>query len=221
MYMKTVLITGGSRGIGKATVEAFCKEGYRVITTSTNGTFSYDHENMITHAYDQSDPASIRAFIDWIKEDGYKIDVLVNNAGIMLDWKIDYVDMEILKKTFAVNLYGLIDFTEQLLEYISEQGLIVNLSSGLGALGADLGTLAPAYSITKAGVNMYTKKLQARIADSGRKVVAYEPGWVQTDMGGPEAPRTVDGPAADLLALATNPELTGGLFYNKDGVREW
>lgn len=219
---KTVLITGGSRGIGRATAEKFLTKGYTVIATSTSGEFSFSHENMITHTYDQSDAGSIAKFVSWIKEHEHKIDILINNAGILLDWTIDCVDIEILKKTMSVNVYGLIDLTEQLLNHISKDGLIINISSGLGALNASMGTMAPAYSITKAGVNMYTKKLHAKIASEGKTAISYEPGWVKTDMGGTDAPRTPDEPANDLFTLASqDPKPAGGLFYNTNGVRDW
>ncbi len=219
---KTILITGGSRGIGRATTEKLCSEGYKVIATSTSGEFEYEHENLTTHKYNQADASSIEEFINWLKQEKLDIDVLVNNAGIMLDWQKDSVDVEILKKTMEVNLYGLITLTEGLLEILTQDGLIINISSALGALGADMGTMTPAYSIAKVGVNMYTKKLHAKVHSKGISVISYEPGWVKTDMGGEQAPRTVDEPAEELYDLITqNPKPKSGLFYNGEGVREW
>lgn len=218
----TVLITGGSRGIGRATAEKFLEEGHQVIATSTSGEFEYSHDNLITHKLDQSDSKSIHAFAKWLDTEGHKVDVLINNAGIMLDWTIGDIKMDLLRKTFEVNLFGLIDLTESILGSMKKDGLIISMSSGLGSLTADMGTLAPTYSITKTAVNMYTKKLQARIAESGLTAISYEPGWVKTDMGGADAPREVSGPAQDLYKLATqSPRPQGGLFYNTDGVREW
>lgn len=219
---QTILITGGSRGIGRATTEKFLENGYRVIATSTSGTFDYTHKNLITHVYDQANPKSIKEFVAWLKEEDYKIDVCINNAGIMLDWTIDTVEIEILRKTMEVNLFGLVDFTQQVLDMMNKNSLIINIASGLGAMNDDMGTTSPSYSITKVSVNMYTKKLHAKIHENGISVISYEPGWVKTDMGGEAAPREVGEPAQDLFNLATKSEKPqSGLFYNSDGVRDW
>lgn len=219
---KTILITGGSRGIGRATAEKFLENGWTVISTSTSGEFDYSHKNLITHKYDQSNSKSISDFVSWFSKEGYKIDVLINNAGIMLDWMDSLVDIATLRKTAEVNLFGLVELTENILGYVNEGGLIINISSGLGALGEDMGTLAPTYSITKAGLNMYTKRLNSRVVSEGISVISYEPGWVKTDMGGEQAPREVGEPAKELYDLATmDPKPEGGLFYNGDGVRSW
>lgn len=219
---KTILITGGSRGIGKATTKMFLENGYKVISTSTTGDFEYEHENLVTYKYDQADSKSIKEFVNQLENEKYIIDVLINNAGIMLDWTSDSVKEDIFDKTITANLKGLITLTQKLLSLMSKNSLIINMSSSLGSFADELGTLAPAYSISKAGVNMYTKKLHAKISEDGLSVISYEPGWVKTDMGGEGAPREVNEPAEDLYKLATqDPKPKSGLFYNCEGIRDW
>lgn len=219
---KTILITGGSRGIGKATAKKFLENNYKIITTSTSGKLDYSHEDLTVYKYDQGDTQSVKKLAEDLNKVGFKIDVLINNAAIMLDWQLDQVDTKVLDKTLAVNLQGLIDLTQDLLGIMNQDGLIINVSSALGALTEEMGTTAPAYSISKAALNMYTRKLHAKVNEAGLSVISYEPGWVKTDMGGQQAPREVGEPAEELYKLSTqDPRPKSGLFYNGDGVREW
>ena len=160
--MKTVVITGISRGIGKALTHKFLKEGYKVIGTSTSGKTDIKNSNLEVVKLDLSQPPSIKAATGKIVTKTPTISILINNAGVGLDEMNEEIDMAILRKTLRVNLIGLIDFTEQLLPHIPKGGKIINTSSVMGSLTADIGDDVldcPSYRISKTAVNMYTKTL--------------------------------------------------------------
>lgn len=220
--MKNILITGGSRGIGKATAQKFLDENYKVLVTSTSGDIDYSDENLKNYQLDLSDENSISTLVSDLKRENINIDVLINNAGIVVNRHSPNVSIKSLRENLEVNLIGTVNLTEQLISVINENGVIVNISSGLGSLNEDFGTYWPEYRITKAALNMYTRSLYSRsdLVSNNIKVYSYEPGWVKTDMGGSSAPRTPGQPAQEIFELV-NSNNESGLFYNGDGVRSW
>lgn len=109
--MKSIVITGASRGIGRATAEKFLAEGWRVIGTYFSTPPSIAADNFIAVALDQGSPESIQYAVETIKKTAPSIDALVNNAAVLLDAREDAPDIEKIKKTFDVNLFGIIDLT--------------------------------------------------------------------------------------------------------------
>jgi len=220
--MKTVLITGASRGIGKALAQKFLNSGYFVIGTSTKGVADYLNENLKLFQLDLSKPESIKSCAEKISKFGKKIDILVNNAGMLVEEEVDepQININFLRKTLEVNLIGTIDFTEQVIDLINEGGQIINISSRAGSLGSDSYTLNyPAYRISKAGINMFTKILAHRLMGKV-KVSSVHPGSVRTDMGGDEADLEPDEVAEDLFKLA-NSNVETGQFWFKGEKFPW
>ncbi|MCA9302191.1 SDR family NAD(P)-dependent oxidoreductase [candidate division WWE3 bacterium] len=215
--MKNILITGGSRGIGKATVKRFLGSGYEVITTSTSGKSEYRN----TYQLDLSDSNSISDFAKSLSEKNTKIDVLINNAAMAEEGE-DFVVIESLRKTLEVNLIGVIDLTQKILPLINDSGVIINISSQMASLTCDLGFDYPSYRISKNAINMYTICLSEHpnIKKRGVKVYSFDPGWVKTDMGGPDAEREPEEVAEELLQLVESGSKTG-LFYKGTEAREW
>lgn len=216
--MKNVLITGVSRGMGRAFAEKFLSEGWRVMGTSTSGRYPMVHEHLRVYKLDISDPEGVQKFVDEIKKTGEKIDVLINNAGIYLNETFPMKRKE-LQKTLDVNLIGLIDLTEKLTPFINDGGCIINMSSGAGSI-TEFEDGYPAYSISKVGVNMYTRNLA--VALKNRKIIisAFDPGWVRTDMGGSDATRDPSEPAEEMYTLATS-KVDSGYFWHKGKKRNW
>src|ERR1035437_8202735 len=132
--MKNVLITGISKGIGKALTQKFLEEGYFVIGTSTSGEVDYSNENLLVYTLELSSPESIKKCVDTIVQSGKKIDILINNAGVLLDEDETTVIAEKLRQTLAINLIGPVDFTEQLVSFVNKGGHIVNISSSAGSI---------------------------------------------------------------------------------------
>ncbi|MBI4256528.1 SDR family NAD(P)-dependent oxidoreductase [Candidatus Uhrbacteria bacterium] len=215
--MKTVLVTGVDKGIGHALMETFLAEGYFVI-----GTFFSDrpkiHEHFKDFALDLGKPESIASCTMAITNFGKNIDILINNAGILADEEETQIVVEKLRKTLEVNLIGAIDFTQRLLPLLSEDAHIVNISSTAGSLEL-VGKVShfmghyPAYKISKAALNMYTRTLALELKDRGIIVSSVHPGWTKTDMGGEEAELTPTQAAKDLYRLAVSKPESGGFWF--------
>lgn len=221
--MKTVVITGVSRGIGEALAKKFLNERYKVIGTSTIGKAKINNTNLQLIKLDLSDVSNIKKAGKTILNQAQKIDILINNAGMSADEKLGEMDINVLRKNLEVNLIGLIYFTETLLPHISRKGQIVNTSSVMGSLTADLSDIEldyPAYRISKTAVNMYTKTLASRVKKREITVSSVHPGWVKTDMGGEGATREPEEAAKEIFKLATTPHETG-LFWFDNSKFAW
>ncbi len=217
--MKTVLITGIGKGIGKALAEKFLAEGFDVLGTVYAGS-AWDAEHLQTFTLDLSSPESITECVRAIGETGKKIDILVNNAGGLFDEDETVVVVDKLRKTLEVNLIGTIDFTEHVLPLMNTGGHIVNISSTAGSLQrAEFPSASheplhyPAYKISKAALNMYTRTLALRLQDAGVSVSSVHPGWVKTDIGGDEADLTPTEAAEGIYAVAVSQRDTGGFWF--------
>jgi len=221
--MKTVVITGVSRGIGEALANKFLQEGYGVIGTSTSGKSKINSPNLMMIKLDLSDTVSIKKAGKDIKNTTANIDILMNNAGISADEELGKIDINVLRKNLEVNLIGLIAFTELLLPIISQNGHIINMSSIMGSLTIKLGNSEldfPAYRISKTAINMYTKTLASRVKGRGIIVSSVHPGWVKTDMGGKDATKEPTEAANEIYKLAITPHETG-LFWHDNKICSW
>lgn len=220
--MKIVVITGASRGIGRALAEKFLAEGYDVIGTSTSGESTLSHDRLTMLTLDLSKPESIVACVNEIASLDKSIDILVNNAGIWSgDETATSLRMEHLRKVMEVNLFGTVDFTEKMIPLMHEGGHIVNVSSRAGSIAYAQGGQAkhPDYNISKVALNMATVMLAIRL--KGKVTVsAVHPGWVQTDMGGSDADLTPEESADDIYKLAVSQPETGQ-FWFKDEKFPW
>ena len=220
--MNTVVITGASRGIGHATANRFLKEGWFVIGTSTTGKIDIKSPNFASFAVDYSNSDAVGKVAKEIRTKYPKINVVVNNAGMCIDAIGENIDLDVLRKTLDVNLFGTINFTETLLPAIPKDGHIINISSMAGSLSDDLaqGWIAPAYKISKTAINMYTRVLATLLQEKGITVSSLDPGWVKTDMGGDEADKSPDEAADDIFKIATS-KVETGLFWLEGERRDW
>ena len=179
--MKHVLITGGSRGIGAATVELFAKEGYEV-------SFIYEKHHEAAKAIsektgasalccDVADGQGIREAIASIPP----VDILINNAGISKFGLISQLTSEEWDRIFAVNVKGVYHCVNAVLPAMLEKksGCILNISSMWGQVGA---SCEVAYSATKGAILALTKALAQELGPSGIRVNAVSPGVILTDM---------------------------------------
>lgn len=213
--MKNVVITGISRGIGKALAEKFLSEGYSVIGTSTSGKIDFSHDNLSVLKLDLSKLESIKKCVEEIGKLNKKIDILINNAGIVVEEEVDTkrIDIDYLKETLEVNLFGTIEFTEQIIPYFNEGGHIVSISSRAGSLEhVDYTLNYPSYRISKTALNMVTRILAVRL-DGKITVSSVHPGWVKTDMGGDEADIESGEAAEDIFNLSTSSVETGQFWF--------
>lgn len=189
---KNILITGGSRGIGRATAQAFAAEGARVcINFVNNTTAAKDTVNQLpgkghfAAKADLNNPVSVQEFMETVIEEFGELDVVVNNAGVYLPHPISetsYKDWQrAWKTTLGLNLIGVANVCYFAAKQMIEQsrGHIINVSSRGAFRGEPNHT---AYGASKAAVNALTQSLAKELGEHGISVTAVAPGFVETDM---------------------------------------
>jgi len=218
--VKTVFITGISRGIGKATALKFLEEEYFVIGTSIDGAVDFSDDNLKIFTLDLYSDESITKCSKAVKDFGKKIDIFMNNAGVLLDEGESEVVIEKLRKTLQVNLIGAIDLAQRLLPMINEGGHIVNISSSAGSISDVQHPDYPAYKISKAALNMFTSWLAFKLKGTCT-VSSIHPGRVRTDMADGEGDMDPPEAAEYIFETATNIDLETGQFWFKGEKYPW
>jgi NAD(P)-dependent dehydrogenase (short-subunit alcohol dehydrogenase family) len=246
--MAIAFITGANKGIGYATAARLGRAGMDVVLGARDPQKGADAAAALREQgvqataveVDVTDDASVRAAAGWLRTTYGQIDVLVNNAGVLPEAAGAHrvtgpMDLAIFRETFATNLFGVVATTEALLPLLlaAPAGRIVNVSSTVASLADQsdpssgyYGLVVPAYQASKAALNSITIALSKSLADSDVKVNAVCPGWVQTDLGGPEnkaaAPTTPEEASVVVseLALIGQDGPTGG-FFDAGGAVRW
>lgn len=225
--MKTAVITGAGRGIGRATAKKFLDEGWMVIGTFHKNPIPFADPRIVAVELDLSSPGSIDGAVRKIRERGGKIDVLVNNAGVIFDSGDVVADADKVRKTLDVNVVGTIDLTEKLLPLLAEGGRVVNIDSAYGSFSMPIDDeTSTGYRISKAALNMYTRTLAFRLKKREIAVSSLDPGWVNTDMGNAVASETEkpdrepEQAADDIYRLATS-SVPSGRFWRFGKERAW
>lgn len=187
---KTAIITGASRGIGKEVAILFAKNEADLILISRNEerlsalqkelTETYDVD-VKYYALDITDSAKLKDVFTEIKRDKKPIDIVVNNAGIMEDSVLQMVKPELIQKTYATNVFALVDVSKRASKLMlrNKRGSIINLTSIIGVEG-NLGQSI--YGSSKAAVIGFTKSLSKELASFNIRVNGVAPGFIDTDM---------------------------------------
>lgn len=230
----TLLITGANRGIGHALAQrvigagATCILGVRSpgAVAALQTEFASAGDRVHVEVCDIALPAHVHDLATRVATYAPQIDVLVNNAGIFLDGDMERspsaVDLDMIRATFAVNLYGTIAMCQTFLPMLAAGGRIVNVSSTMGQIGDDgLPPYATAYCTSKTALNAYTSALANEVAGRGILVDSLHPGWVQTDMGGPNAQITPQAATETIVFLATRDAGETGKFWFEKRVIPW
>ena len=225
MNHKTVLITGANKGIGFEIARQMGYLDFKVFLAARDEQRGQQAESKLKAEnldvqfiqLDVTNIDSIKLAYDKISTQCSHLDVLINNAAIQLD-KSNILDMPIsvLQKTIETNVYGVIEVTKRFYPLMKKDGRIINISSQLGSLSS-MGSYAPAYSISKTTLNAVTRQFSSALSNLGISVNSVHPGWVRTDMGGKQAPLSVDKGAETAVWLASEAphSLTGKFFYEK------
>lgn len=233
---RVALVSGGNRGIGLEIARQLARQGLIVAIGARNpaeGQLAAEHlqneglEPAIV-ALDVTSSESVREAAAQLAELFGRCDVLVNNAGVLLDGKpgegsiaVADVNIQDVEQTLAVNTIGPLRLIQAVLPMMQAEnyGRIVNMSSGLGQLST-MGAGMPAYRMSKAALNALTITLAAELGNGPIKVNSASPGWVQTEMGGSNATRTVEEGADTPVWLATLPDdgPTGGFFHDRKSI---
>lgn len=222
---KIALITGANKGIGLETARQLGRQGITVLIGSRNkdngeqaaATLRAEGIDARAIQLNVTDDADISAVREHIEKEYGRLDILINNAGIIQGEEFfgnssNSIAQTDLRATFDTNLFAVVNLTQQLLPLVekSEAGRIVNLSSILGSLTLHASPESPiaqtksmAYNASKAALNAYTIHLADALKDTKIKVNSAHPGWVKTDMGGEIAPMEIVDGAKTSVALAT------------------
>lgn len=237
---KIALVTGASRGLGLETAKQLCLAGvhtYLGVRSAESGekalaVLAAGGVKASCLVLDVTDGASHKAACDYLSSTYGRLDILVNNAGIAggsfpgsgPEHNAADVPMGLLRQVFETNFFSLVALTEMLLPLVrlSPAGRIVNLASILGSLSLHATPGSPiydsksfAYDASKTAVNAFTIHLAYELRETKIKVNSAHPGWVKTDMGGPQAMmEIVDGARTSVeLALLGDDGPTGGFFH--------
>ena len=179
---KTIIVTGASRGIGHEIVKIAEKRGHRVYSISRNVKALKDYSFKYPRQVDLANEDSIDKFSSEVKNDGVKVDALINNAGAFLNKPFEKISKKEFEYIFQVNVFGLSSITRKVLPIIDSKGHIVNITSMGGINGAAKFTGLSAYSSSKGAVNILTELLAEEYKEKGPSFNALAFGAVQTEM---------------------------------------
>ena len=179
---KTIIVTGASRGIGHEIVKIAEKRGHRVYSISRNIKALKDYSFKYPRQVDLANEDSIDKFSSEVKNDGVKVDALINNAGAFLNKPFEKISKKEFEYIFQVNVFGLSSMTRKVLPIIDSKGHIVNITSMGGINGAAKFTGLSAYSSSKGAVNILTELLAEEYKEKGPSFNALAFGAVQTEM---------------------------------------
>ncbi len=230
------VVTGANRGLGLETCRQLAQRGLRVILTSRDpgrGQAARDGlrakgQEITFHPLDVTDAGSVDRLREFILHEYGRVDVLVNNAGVFLDpiggsepsaSSVFRSDIDTVRTTMETNLYGPLRLCQSLLPLMQGSGRVVNVSSGMGQL-SEMNGGCPGYRFSKTALNALTRIMADELQNTRIKVNSVCPGWVRTDMGGPNATRSVEAGAATIVWLATLDDdgPSGGFFRDREPI---
>jgi NAD(P)-dependent dehydrogenase (short-subunit alcohol dehydrogenase family) len=220
------VVTGANRGIGREVVARLAARGVTTVLGSRSEARGREAARgmtgpVVVRQLDVADPGSVAALADWLRAEHGGVDVLVNNAAVHYDtWQTAAgADLGVVAEALAVNVVGAWRTAVALAPLLRPGSRLVNVSSGAGSFGETAGAGgAPAYSVSKAALDMLTVKLAADLRPRGVLVNAVCPGWVATDMGGAGGRPVADGAASVLFGVDLPDDGPSGGFF-RDGRR--
>jgi NAD(P)-dependent dehydrogenase (short-subunit alcohol dehydrogenase family) len=244
---KIAVITGANRGLGFATARQFGQSGVKVLLgarSPAKGEQAADRlraEGVDAQplTIDVTSSASVQKAAKQVEHQYGRVDILINNAGILPEVTASDVDgpldLRMFRESFETNVFGAVSVTSEFLPLLrkSASGRIVNVSSTMGSLTDQTnpsspyyGQIVPAYQMSKAALNGLTIALSKTLTDTSIKVNSICPGWVQTDLGGPEnraaATTTAEEAAQIVVEMASIPDDgPTGQFVDRDGTVPW
>ncbi len=220
------LVTGANKGLGLETARQLAQQEYKVLMASRNNQRGIDAATKLKEEgldvefvqLDVTNDQEVDKLYAHIEKIYGKLDVLVNNAGIMHQGEpagvntAEIVNSAVLKETFDVNFFSLVSLTQKLLPLLkkSNSGRIINVSSILGSNTVQSDESSPwsaikpfAYNASKSALNSFTVHLAAALKDTNVKVNSAHPGWVKTDLGGMNAPLETHEGAQTSVSLSS------------------
>tara|TARA_R110002110_G_scaffold223282_6_gene437189 strand:- start:238 stop:921 length:684 start_codon:yes stop_codon:yes gene_type:complete len=214
---KNIVITGTSRGIGFELVQLFAKAGHKVLALSRNAkpVQNLNLDNVTAFSFDLGDSKAYKNVEDFINNDWNQVDVLINNAGALLNKPFAETTIEDFEHVYKTNVYGVSELTRIVLPFMKKQSHVVTISSMGGVQGSMKFPGLAAYSSSKAAVITLTELLAEEYKASGVSFNVLALGAVQTEMleeafPGYQAPITALEMAEYILYFSLN----GNKYYN-------
>lgn len=228
--MKKALVTGANKGIGREVAHQLAAKGFHVFIGARNINAGRKTAEELTESggkatflkVDVADAESVSAAAGEFGQLADHLDVLINNAGIIVDGDsaILATDDDLLRKTLETNTLGALRVTRAFAPMLAKSSAprVINVSSGGGQLADGADGWAPAYCISKTALNGVTSQLAAALPKFAINSVC--PGWVRTDMGGQSATRSVEEGADTIVWLAVDApqELTGKFLRDRQPI---
>ncbi|OBQ56058.1 SDR family oxidoreductase [Tamlana sp. s12] len=214
---KNIIITGTSRGIGFELVQLFAKQGHQVLALSRNDKPIQDLNlsNVTCFSFDLADETAYLGIEEFIKENWTQVDVLINNAGALLNKPFSEISMKDFENIYRTNVFGVAELTRVVLPFMVKQSHVVTISSMGGVQGSMKFPGLAAYSSSKAAVITLTELLAEEYKESGISFNVLALGAVQTEMleeafPGYQAPIT----ALEMAEYIFDFALNGNKYYN-------
>jgi Dehydrogenases with different specificities (related to short-chain alcohol dehydrogenases) len=225
---ETIFITGANRGIGLALAMEAARSGWTVFATARRPAdlrpATADLPAIHPVKLDVLDDASVCDAAEAVAQSTPSLDVLVNNAAIFPgegNECLEELDLHTFSEAFETNVVGVARVTRAFLPLLrkSSHPRLVNISSGAGSISEKTDYDYYPYSVSKAALNMLTRAVAAELQPEGIVTVAISPGWVKTDMGGPNAPLRPEESAASLFGTIRRLSADDcGKFLGRDGT---
>jgi len=215
--MANVIITGSSRGIGYELANLFATAGHKVLALSRNEQPIRDlnHKNIHSFSFDITDDLSLKKVSDFIKAHWKEVDVLIHNAGMLVNKPFIETTSEMFEKVYRVNVFGVAALSKTVIPFMSGKGHVVSISSMGGVQGSSKFPGLAAYSSSKGALITLTEVLAEEFKETGPSFNVLALGAVQTEMleeafPGYKAPVTANQMANYIMDFA----LTGQQLYN-------
>ncbi len=239
---KVALVTGANKGIGFEISRQLARSGFTVVLGARDeskgaeavGRLRSEGLDAVNVKLDVTDRATAETAARLLDERFGRLDVLVNNAGVSHEFSVgtkpSAVSFDTLKATYETNVFGVVAVIQATLPLLrkSAPARVINLSSTLGSLGSLSDPKSPfyglnvlAYDSSKTAVNAITVAFSKELAQDRVSVNSVCPGWVKTDLGTQDAPRTVQQGAAIAVKVATMPDPPTGKFLDDNGEVPW
>jgi NAD(P)-dependent dehydrogenase (short-subunit alcohol dehydrogenase family) len=215
--MKHIVVTGTSRGIGFELAKIFAEQGHRVLALSRNAESlgSLNLENVTAFSCDITSKDDLEQAVNYIKKDWPQVDILINNAGALVNKPFEEITSEEFNRVYSTNVFGVIELTKSLLPFMNANSHVVNISTMGGVQGSVKFPGLSAYSSSKAAVITLTELLAEEYKETGPSFNVLALGAVQTEMleeafPGYKAPLS----AREMAEYISEFSLAGNKFYN-------